>query len=98
MIDDDAAHALLTAPPEVQQMVMARGSLAEANNPSIVLMARLRDAMKTAGPRAGSFAAPSGCVGYTQPAVSIYQGGQLYQSGIMSQGGPGPVVQAQWGW
>lgn len=52
-VDEQSATDLMESPPEVQAMVIARGELAGARNPSAALHARIRDARK-------AFAAGSG--------------------------------------
>lgn len=41
-VDDNAAHQLRTAAPELQQTVLSRGNLRGVRNPSAALLARLR--------------------------------------------------------
>merc|ERR1719247_3982479 len=43
-LDERAAESLMSAEPSVQQAVLARGSLADARNPSSALLGRIRDA------------------------------------------------------
>lgn len=50
MIDEKATEAFLMCDPEVQQLVMARGDLSDARNPSGALMGRIRDAKKASMP------------------------------------------------
>eukprot|EP00931_Biecheleriopsis_adriatica_P065498 TRINITY_DN40019_c0_g1_i1.p1 TRINITY_DN40019_c0_g1~~TRINITY_DN40019_c0_g1_i1.p1 ORF type:complete len:1136 (+),score=222.43 TRINITY_DN40019_c0_g1_i1:72-3479(+) len=49
-VDERAAEALRSAAPEAQEVVMRRGDLRTAKNPSAALLARLRDA-QSAPPR-----------------------------------------------
>merc|ERR1712050_579874 len=45
-IDERGSETLMQCPPDVQQQVMARGSLLDARNPNAALMGRIRDASK----------------------------------------------------
>lgn len=63
-IDDRAAQQLRAEPPEVQQAVLARGSLADCANPSSAVLGRLRDARNQGGGGGGGgFVHPGPLVG-----------------------------------
>jgi len=51
-LDESAAQYFRTEAPHVQQAVMSRGSLADAQNPNSAVMGRIRDAKR--GPPAGA--------------------------------------------
>merc|ERR1719356_721961 len=59
-IDESASKVLMEQSYEVQQMVMARGSVADCANPSSVVMGRIRDAKRNAGGQAGGRSSPYG--------------------------------------
>ena len=48
-LDDRASKDLLTASPEVQMSVMARGDLSGTRNPSSAVIGRIRDAVQGTG-------------------------------------------------
>lgn len=52
-LDESAARALTSVPPDVQAAVMDRGSLAVTMNPSSAVMGRIRDAKQAASSRSG---------------------------------------------
>jgi len=57
-VDEGAAGDLRTCPPEVQRIVLSRGDLSSARNPSAALIARIRDARTSAAAGAGHGGAP----------------------------------------
>lgn len=59
-VDERAAAALLELTPELAQMVLARGDLRSARNPSSTLMQRVRDALSGRLPAAGLSTMQSG--------------------------------------
>merc|ERR1712203_647648 len=54
-IDQRAADALREESPEVQQIVLSRGSIAETRNPSSALMCRIRDGRNKVSGGGGAF-------------------------------------------
>jgi len=106
-LDDSAARALQSVPPDVQAFVMDRGSLAVTMNPSSAVMGRIRDAKLAAvglSPAAifpaGGFGAPIGFVG-TPPGFGT--GAPLSMSsltppGMVAAAATGAVISAGLPW
>eukprot|EP00418_Pyrodinium_bahamense_P000548 CAMPEP_0179014226 /NCGR_PEP_ID=MMETSP0796-20121207/2140_1 /TAXON_ID=73915 /ORGANISM="Pyrodinium bahamense, Strain pbaha01" /LENGTH=776 /DNA_ID=CAMNT_0020709769 /DNA_START=72 /DNA_END=2402 /DNA_ORIENTATION=+ len=93
-LDDKAADALRTCEPHVQQVVMARGDLSSARNPSAALLARIRDAQNRKGSGGNPSSAPVSRAFYggCGPANMFAGRGWLAKGGCWGPAGCGPAT------